>query len=221
MAKRQASPENPYLPLGGSSRRYRNAYTGHEISRERYEREFGSLKKRGARSFKQATSRESIEARQARPARGRPGKRTSYGGPEKLRRVDTVIGRISRDVIIPFDTYFNGNVGDYYDEVEAYRHTYDEAIKNIVANRKIVAASIRVNKTHGIKDWPVTVINTTQKHSLPPFDEFVSILVELLYEDDYTETMVFTVRFDEKYHKKAIAPKARKAKLRVSRKPTT
>jgi len=66
--------ERVWLPLGGSSRQYRNRLTGEVISRRQYDRRFGNLSRQGFGSYeaKAKAAKSSAPDRAAmRPARGR------------------------------------------------------------------------------------------------------------------------------------------------------
>jgi len=64
----------PWVPLGGSSRQYRNAITGDVISRRQYDKLYGALSRQGFTSYeakaKAAKQQSPIQAAM-RPARGR------------------------------------------------------------------------------------------------------------------------------------------------------
>jgi len=66
--------ERVWVPLGGSSRRYRNRLTGEIISRRQYDKRYGTLSRQGYSSYeakaKAAKSNEPVQAAK-RPARGR------------------------------------------------------------------------------------------------------------------------------------------------------
>jgi len=66
--------QNDWVPVGGSSRRYRNRRTGETISRRLYDKRFGNLRRQGFGSYeaKAKAAKQQAPVRAAmRPARGR------------------------------------------------------------------------------------------------------------------------------------------------------
>lgn len=196
----------PWVSLGGTSRRYRNVITGDEISRERYDRYYGSLFKRGAKSFKQAAQTTPPELREARPARGRGSfrSRTERG---RIKSIRPLVGRQSRNVVIPFDVYYDEDEGLLYEEAEDYRDEYEEAILAIHANPAVRAASIivTVQPANG-PERNNTVLRIEQKNSLAGYDEFLDTLAEKAYPGDHYTAVTFHLRFHEQFTRKKRKP---------------
>jgi len=70
-------PAEDWVPLGGSTRRYRNVRTGEEISRRRYDKLYGTLAREGYSSYERKAKARRERLPSGRwfrpPARNRPG----------------------------------------------------------------------------------------------------------------------------------------------------
>lgn len=203
-----SSAEYPWVYLGGSSRRYKNVLTGETISREKYDRYYGSLFRRGAKSFHEAAKREEEEVRLSRPARGRGSSRRRYGS-ENVSGVRPLLGKQSRNVVLPFDVYYDGETdeedddgegGDrtqFYEDAENYRDDYNDAVQRAHANPAIFAVSLVVtyeNPRTG-KAGNYTIRRIEEKHSLATYDEFLEDLASKAYPGDHFTALTFHIRF--------------------------
>lgn len=184
---RKRTAVSPWISLGGSSRRYLNPVTGETISRERYEREHGSLKARGAVSFKRATAAVPEDLRRSRPARGRgsQGRRMGEGAIQGLR---PLTGRISRDVDVAFYAFYEGDVSVFMDEAEQYREEFDTAKVYIEANRAFESVNLSVkyeNRVRGTSGF-YTIIRNEHVPSflLYNYNDVVELIAEKAYPGD-------------------------------------
>jgi hypothetical protein len=175
-------PVFPWVALGGSSRRYHNPETGETISREKYERLYGSLAKRGAKSFKEAAKRTPPEIRALRPSKAPSYARKAASGPEKFSGLRPLAGRQSRSVQIPFHAFWDGDIAAFATDAEPYRHYYVDAIKRIQSNSKIrslqVFYSFQNFLTYQSGVRPAT--EGWDKYSAPTFDDVVSGIIDKL-----------------------------------------
>lgn len=221
----QHGAEYPWVPLGGSSRRYKNVLTGDTISREKYDRYYGSLFKRGATSFHRAAEAEEEETRLSRPARGRGSARRRYG-TQNINDLRPLIGRQSRNIVIPVDIYYDGDGEDdededggdrtaFYDQAEEYRSEYEDAVSRTQANKAIFSASIIVNYENPRtgKSGSYTILRIEEKHSLSSYDEFIDTIASKAYPGDHFTAIVFHFRFHDQF----TTPKKRKAGLKTSK----
>jgi len=221
----------PYVPLGGTSRRYKNVITGETISREKYDRYFGSLFKRGAKSFHEAAAKEEEEVRLARPAKGRGSARRRYGA-SNISGVRPLIGRQSRNVVLPFDVYYDGEGGEdeddyddeggrtaFYEDAENYRGEYNDAVERVRANSAIHSVSLVVeyeNPRTG-RSGSYTIRRIERKGSLATYDEFLEDLATKAYPGDHFTALAFHLRFYDWATKEKSKP-AKALKVRKARK---
>jgi len=74
MPQQAQETQSVWVPLGGSSRRYRNRLTGETISRRQYDKLYGTLRRQGYSSYEakaKAAKQQQPERAALRPARGR------------------------------------------------------------------------------------------------------------------------------------------------------
>jgi hypothetical protein len=183
MAKAKSNTVPPWTYLGGTSRRYYNPITGQFLSREAYDRSYGSLKKRGFASFKHATASVAPELRKSRPARGRAGASRSRGGSTAFSGLQPLKGRQGRAVSIPFRAYYDAETGEFEDDVWDYQEGYIDAIARIRRNGKIASISMGVRLEGGpMGARDITIIPLTDKYSAPTFEQYLEALLESLQD---------------------------------------
>jgi len=208
----RAKVEPGWQYLGGTSRRYRNLATGETISREKYERLFGNLKKKGAKSFKDASLRNPLEERLSRPARNRKGRTRRYG-VDAFRGLRPLADRQGRDVEIPFSVYVDEN-GHTNGEEEVYRNVYNTAIDNIRRNSYINAIQIKLAYNTGFRDGFITVMPLTRVDSVLDYDEVIEKLKMSSLGVQYT-SMIIYVHFDPS---RLFKSKNKKKKVKIRKK---
>lgn len=197
----------PWVYQGGSSRRYRNEITGDTISREKYDRYYGSLFRRGATSFKSAARATPEELRLSRPARGR-GARSVREDYTRLRNIRPLIGRQSRNINLPFEVYYDEDEGSLFEEAEEYRDGYESAVELVHKNPAISAVSLIVTyeNTNTGKSGNYTIRRIEDKWSLATYDEFLDDLTQKAYPGDLFTRLTFHLRFFDQFTRKKVKP---------------
>ena len=205
---------DPWVYLGGTSRRYWNPQTGAFLSREGYEKTYGRLKRLGFASFKKATAAVPLEIRASRPARGRGGV-SRLEGAKAFSGLRPLKGRVSRKVRLPFmASYVEEDEKVFYEEAEGYRDVYEDAIKRIQNNTKIFALGIGATKHTMGMNFDFVFIPLTATEAAPSFDEMLEALLLRLYDGDLVVSLFIYVRFYDKFVPKGPSRKA----LRIARK---
>jgi hypothetical protein len=215
---------NGWRSLGGSSRRYENLATGQTISREAYDRVYGSLAKRGGLGFKAAAKLTPEPVRQSRPARGRTVKQERVDeATAKLRTLKPLKGKQSRVIQykLTSDVVYMGDDGDFRDDWEDNRDLFDEAITEISRNKKLIGVSVGVvaqneldteykKRSHDADGNAIWTVTKSYAAKYPmTFEHFLDRLeAQATVGDEFTD-MFFTVVFDDDFVPKA-APKKRK-----------
>ena len=217
-------PVTPWIALGGTARRYLNTITREEISRERYEREHGSLAARGARTFKQAARRTPPELRATRPSKALSYGRMKPQGPSKLSGLRPLAGRQSRSVSIPFHAYWVGDISDFLSDADPYRGGYDDAVKRIYGNKRIRAMQVFyvfLNPLSGISG--VRAANTTEavhdedgsvSNVVDTYDQVLQAIIDRLKNSVRVEIIALEIRvlFFQKYIKPVTNPRGLRLK---------
>lgn len=186
----------PWIALGGTARRYRNAETGAQLSREAYDRAFGSLKKRGAKSFKEAAKRTSPELRAARPSKAASYARKPKSGSKAFSGLKPLAGRRTRSVAIPFHAYWDGEVTRFEDDAEPYRGGYDDAVTRIQNNSRIVSLQVFfsiLNSTAGVSRL-VPANTAVEPGSAETFDETVADILRVVADSPRVEVIGMEIR---------------------------
>lgn len=186
----------PWVALGGSSRRYLNPNTGETISRERYDALYGSLFRRGEKSFKRATAKVPQELRLSRPARGRGSSARSHGS-DKISGLKPLAGKQSRNVNIEYSVYYTGDQAQLIEDSEEYRGNFDDAVKRVKGNSRIAAVSMIIvyqNQDNGHSGF-YTIRRIEDKNTLGSYDEFINDLSERVYAGDELGPITFHCRF--------------------------
>lgn len=217
-------PVAPWIALGGTSRRYHNPLTGETLSREKYERTYGSLAKRGAKSFKEAAKRTAPELRETRPSKSLAYSRRSRQGARTFSGMEPLAGRQTRSVTIPFHGFWIGNVAQFVSDVEPYRTYYDDAVRRIQANKRIramqVFAEFQNLRTLAHGRFPVNTAEAVQENVVDTFDEIVSKIMERLQNSPSAEilSLEITVSFFREYLKPALKRRSVNLKPKGKRK---
>jgi hypothetical protein len=209
-------PVAPCIALGGTARRYYNPATNVTIARERYEREYGSLAKRGAKSFKEAAKRTPPETRSLRPSKSPTYSRKPVAGSKRFSGLEPLTGRKSRAVNIPFHAFWDGDIHSFIDDAEPYRAGYNDAIRRIQANSKIASLYVLydfINHITGVSG--IRPVNTAHdKASADTYDEITAQIIEHLQSRTNIEIVSLQIRvvFFERYVKQP----AKKRGLRLT-----
>ena len=198
---------SPWIALGGTARRYHNPQTGQQLSREAYERAYGSLKKRGAKSFKEAAKRTPSEQRALRPSKAASYARKPKAGSKAFSGLKPLAGRRTRGVQIPFHAYWDGNIQHFLTDAEPYRAGYDDAIVRIQNNKRISALQVFfeiINPTAGVSRR-VPANTAVEPTSAETFDETVSDILRIVADSPRVEivSLEIQVSFFAEYLKPA------------------
>jgi hypothetical protein len=207
----------PWQYLGGTSRRYFNPKTGKFLSREAYDREYGSLKKRGFTSFKRAAKATSVEIREARPSKSVAYRARSRAGGRSFSGLRPLAGKRSRGATVPFSALWYGDPDEFLDSAEDYRSYYDDAIHRIGNNSAIVGVQVFYNFTN--QDTGFTGIRPVgyarPKENPLSYDDMLYKMIDEIRESATMEIgpLTIIVSFGQAW----IKPDFRKA-LRIMRK---
>jgi hypothetical protein len=181
----------------GSARNYENIKTGEVLSRRQYEKQFGSLARRGVTSFEQGAKLTPEEVRKSRPARGRASPSISI---KSISRARPTLDKHAR-------TFRDGDQPESYDEMLAALRR-NKGIQAILAGARYVLPDGKV-----YQKWFPNIVGQVIM-SLP--DDIIDgetayeIVINEDIEDvdggsskfDYFDAFIFHTRFLESFTKK-------------------
>lgn len=197
-----------WQPVGGTSRNFINLDTGQRLPRRQFDKLSGRMGAFGSYEAKSAASPEPV--RLSRPARGR---KAQQHGPN-FARVQPLTGKMSRYVHIPFQVFRSSDAGEFLNEAEDYRSTYNGAIQSLNRNSKISAVQIilEVSNVDGFPKF-ITLYRPYKPDELAPFDELTMTAFEMTYVGDQCLRLSFQIRF----YRQFVKPSKRKVRTLKTR----
>lgn len=185
---RQTS-DGVWTAQGGLSRNFVNDLTGEKISRRQFDKRYGNLAKQGFTSYEAKAKATPEPLRKSRPAINR-------GSDRRLRTLNPLTERQSRDVVTSFLVFYDGNGMTFMADANRYRPEYDGNIDDIVANKKIIAISliVKIINKDG-REVNKTIQRLIAPDDAPRFGNFINDLLDDLYKGDETQQLIYHVRF--------------------------